>query len=215
MSSTVFSTSGLIFPRNRDTIESGKLICKERSDKMKKDIQLRKTAKPAPEKEKFYLFVKDQGEGAARVIVIVLKILLLIGTSIFGICFGILAPLAIMFSGDFDPEIAQCPAIPVWLASAVIYLIGTFVVMLGHSKIASIIDGIGALGTLITYYFFMQLFADIPDNNGPSGLYMPMLFLTIITVIIMLLINIPKWADAHAKKANAVAPSILGDEKED
>lgn len=182
---------------------------------MKKDIKLKKHVQSAPEKEKFFFFVKDQGEGAARVIVIILKILLLIGTSIFGICFGVLAPIAIMFSGDFDPEIAQCPAIPVWLASAAVYIIGTFIVMLGHSKIASAVHGVGAVGILVTYYFFMQLFADIPDNNGPSGLYMPLLFLTVITVIIMLLINIPKWADAHAKKANAVAPSILGDEKED
>lgn len=182
---------------------------------MKKDIKLSKPAAAEPEKERFYFFVKDQGEGAARGVVIALKILLLVGTSVFGIALGILAPLVIMFSGDFDPEVAGCPAVPIWLASSVLYVVGTVIVMLGHSKTASAVHGVAAVGVLVTYYFYMRLFADVPDNNGPSGLYMPMLFLTVITVIIMLLINIPKWAESRAKKLYAKAPSILGDEKED
>ena len=88
--------------------------------------------------------------------------------------------------------------------------------MLGHSRIASGIHLLGAAGTLVTYYNYMVMFADVPDNNGPSVLYMPCLFLTVLTLVIMLLINLPKWLERRAAKEQAVAPSILAhDEKED
>lgn len=181
---------------------------------MAKNIKLNKIKKTTvPEKEPFYFFVKDQGEGAARIAVIILKILELIDTSIFGIVMGIFAPLCIMF-GDFDPDVASCPAMPWWLASAIVFIVGTVVVMLGHSKVASIIHTIGAVGILVTYNEYSKFFADIPDNNGPSVLYMPLLFLTIMTITIMLLINVPKWLDKHAQRVNAVAPSILTDEED-
>lgn len=183
---------------------------------MGKNIKLNNKKTPAPaeqEKEKFYFFVKDQGEGAGRVFVIIFKVLELIGTSIYGLALGIFAPLCLMF-GDFDPDIATNPALPVWLVTAIVYIIGTVVVMLGHSKIALGIHLLGVIGVLITYYNFMLLFEGIPDNDGPSVLYMPLLFLTIITAVIMMIINIPKWAESHAQKVNAVAPSILGDKEE-
>lgn len=181
---------------------------------MRKNVKLtNKKAQDTPEKEKVFFFVKDQGEGAARIVVIILKVLELIVTSIFGLALGIFAPLCIWF-GDFDPEIATNPAVAFWFASAIICIIGTFIVMLGHSKIASIFHAVGAVGVLITYYFYLNLFANIPDNNGPTILYMPLLFLTVLSVVIMLLINVPKWAEKHVEKVNAVAPSILKDEED-
>ena len=181
---------------------------------MGKNIKLnskKKKAEKTAEKEKFYFFVKDQGEGAAAVVVIILKILELIITSIFALCLGIFGPVCIWYD-----NVAEGPAILFWLLSSIVYIIGTFVVMLGHSKVASVIHGIAAVGTLITYYNYMMMFADVPDNNGPSVLYMPCLFLTIMTVIIMLLINVPKWIEKRIARENAAAPSILADsEKED
>lgn len=174
-----------------------------------------KIQKKKPEKEPFYFFVKDQGEGAARVIVIILKILELVITSIFALCLGIFAPITILVDLDITDAISQTAAL-IWMVSSVIYIIGTFVVMLGHSKIASVIHLLGAAGTLVTYYNYMVMFADVPDNNGPSVLYMPCLFLTVLTLVIMLLINLPKWLEKRAAKEQAVAPSILADnEKED
>ncbi len=181
---------------------------------MKKDISLTNKRKNKPEKERFYFFVKDQGEGAARTVVIILKIIELIITSIFGLCLGIFGPLTIWF-GFNDPDMASEPAVLFWLISSVIYIVGTVVVMLGYSKIASCIHAAGAVGTLITYYNYLRMFADIPDNNGPSVLYMPCLFLTIITIIIMLLINLPKWIDKREQKINAKAPSILDNDKKE
>lgn len=181
---------------------------------MRKNVKLSsKKAESKPENEKVFFFVRDQGEGAARIVVIILKVLELIVTSIYGLALGIFAPLCIWF-GDFDPEIATNPAVAFWFASAIICIIGTFIVMLGHSKIASIFHAVGAVGVLLTYYNYMLLFSEIPDNNGPSVLYMPLLFLTVMTVVIMLLINVPKWAEKHAQNVNAVAPSILKDEED-
>ena len=180
-----------------------------------KNVKLNKKTAKKPEKEPFYFFVKDQGEGAARVIVIILKILELIITSIFALCLGIFAPLTILLDLDITDPISQTAAI-LWMATSVVYIIGTFVVMLGHSRIASGIHLLGAAGTLVTYYNYMVMFADVPDNNGPSVLYMPCLFLTVLTLVIMLLINLPKWLERRAAKEQAVAPSILAhDEKED
>lgn len=181
-----------------------------------KNVRLsNKKQKRKPEKEKFYFFVKDQGEGAARVIVIILKILELIITSIFALCLGIFAPITILADLDITDPISQTAAV-LWMVTSVVYIIGTFVVMLGHSKIASGIHLLGAAGTLVTYYNYMIMFADIPDNNGPSVLYLPCLFLTVLTLVIMLLINLPKWLEKRAAREQAVAPSILADdEKED
>ncbi len=181
---------------------------------MGKNIKLtNKTNNAKPEKEKIYLFVKDQGEGAAAIVVVILKVLGLIGTSIYGLALGIFAPLTLMF-GDFDEGISQSPALVIWLITAVVYIVGMFIVMLGHSKIASVVHTAGMVGVLLTYYNFMVLFKDVPDNNGPSVLYMPLLFVTVITIVIMLLINVPKWVEAHVEKVNAVAPSILKDEED-
>lgn len=62
--------------------------------KMRKNVKLsNKKAAKTPEKEPFFFFVKDQGEGSARVIVIVLKIIELILTSIFALCLGVFGSL--------------------------------------------------------------------------------------------------------------------------
>lgn len=182
---------------------------RERIDLMRKNVKLsNKKAAKAPEKEPFYFFVKDQGEGAARVIVIVLKIVELILTSIFALCLGVFGSIIMMLE-------IQTAAMYMWLISSAVYVIGTFVVMLGHSKIALCIHGAAAVGTVVTYYLFQVMFSQIPENNGPSVLYMPCIFITIITFVIMLLINLPKWLEKQAAKAREIAPSILSKDEEE
>lgn len=178
----------------------------------KANVNTHKTA----EKEPFYLFVKDQGEGAVRGVVIALKIISLILTSIFGLCLGILGPVVIWNGDDIvDEAIAENPAVMFWLISSIIYIVGTFILMLGHSKTALAVHAAAAVLTLITYYNFMVLFALTPDNNGPTGLYMPCLFIMVISAVIMLLINLPKWIEKRSSRENAKAPSILADDEED
>ena len=96
----------------------------------------------------FMFFVPDQGEGAAKVIVILLKVLMLIGTTILCLCFGILGPICIWI-GEYDPAVTGNPAIVTWLVTSIVYIIGTFVIMLGHSRIASIIDCAASVGSLL------------------------------------------------------------------
>lgn len=169
--------------------------------------------KRAEEKDSYFFFVKDQGEGAGRVAVIVLKILELILATIFAAVLGIFAPLCI-WHGDFvAEEMAADPSAGWWFASSIVYIIGLFVLMLGRSKIASVIHVIAAAGTLVTYSYYTKLFEGY-EGSGPTGLYMPSLFITVLTIAIMLIINVPKWVERHIEKLNEEAPSILGDKTE-
>ncbi len=138
----------------------------------------------------------------------------LIVTSIFALCLGVFGPLSIWFGFD-DPDISSNPAVTAWLVSSVIYIVGTFIVMLGHSKIACAVHIAGFAGSMVTYCLYSAMFADIPDNNGPTVLYMPCIALTVFTVIIMLLINLPIWIEKKVARENAVAPSILSDPPDD
>ncbi len=178
--------------------------------------------KSTPQKQKkekkqdsgFVFFVPDQGEGAVKYIVIALKVIMLIITSICALCFGILGPVCIWI-GEYDPEIVENPAILTWLISSCVYIVGTFVIMLGHSRIAAVIDCVAAVGSLVTYYLFVTHSADPEISVGPTTLYMPCLALTVLAVVIAMLINIPKWLEKQAQKAHEKAPSIINDDDED
>ena len=178
---------------------------------MGKNVKLsnKKTHEKKTEKEGFFFFVRDQGEGAARVVVIILKVLELIMTTIFGVCLGIFGPIAIRAMDD--PEISSDPSSMYWLITSVLYIIGLFILMLGHSKTATVIHIIASVGTFVTYSAYMQMFRDVETTKGPTGLYMPCLFITVMTIVIMLLINLPKWIEKRVSKANEQAPSILDD----
>lgn len=169
--------------------------------------------KRAAEKESFFFFVKDQGEGAGRIAVIVLKILELILATIFAAVLGIFAPLCIWFGDFVAEELAADPSAGWWFASSIVYLVGLFALMLGHSKTAAVIHVTAAAGTLVTYGFYTKLYEGY-EGSGPTGLYMPSLFITVITIAIMLIINVPKWVERYIEKMNEVAPSILGDDKD-
>lgn len=171
-----------------------------------------KKPQKAEEKGGFVFFVKDQGQGAGKVAVIILKVLELILTTIYALVLGIFAPLCIWFGDIVEAEVASDPSAVWWMISSIVYIIGLFFVMFGRSKIATVIHIAAAAGTLVTYHFYTKLFEGF-ESNGPTALYMPCIFITIATIGIMLIINIPKWIDKHVQKENAVAPSILGDKK--
>ena len=184
---------------------------------MKKQVKLpppKNAKKPQlkEEKEGFVFFVKDQGKGAGKVAVIILKVIELILTTIYALVLGIFAPLCIWFGDIVDAEVAADPSALWWMISSVVYIVGLFFIMFGHSKIATVIHIAAAAGTLMTYSYYIKLFEGY-EGNGPTVLYMPSLFITVATVGIMLIINIPKWIDRHTQKMNEVAPSILGDRK--
>ena len=166
-----------------------------------------------PEKNSgFALIVRDQGEGAGKVAVIILKVIELILTTIFALVLGIFAPLCIWLGNYVEAEVAADPSAVWWMISSIVYIIGLFFVMFGRSKTATVIHIAAAAGTLTTYHYYMKLYEGY-DSNGPTALYMPSLFITVATVGIMLIINVPKWIEKYEQKANEEAPSILGDSK--
>ena len=184
---------------------------------MRKQVKLPppKTAKKPQESKKKkggFFFVRYQVQGAGKAAVIILIVIELILTTIFALVLGIFAPLVIWYGDIFVEEIASDPSITWWFISSIVYIIGLFFVMLGHSKIATVIHVAAAAGTLTAYHFNMKLFA-ASDSSGPVPLYMPSLFIAVATVGIMLIVNVPKWIEKHEEKANEEAPSILGDTK--
>lgn len=180
---------------------------------MGKNVKLssKKKEEKNAEKEGFFFFVRDQGTGAARVVVMILKVLELIMTTIFGLCLGIFGPLAIRAMDD--PEISGDPSSIYWMITSALYIIGLFILMLGHSKIAAAVHVVASVGTFVTYSAYQQMFRDVETAKGPTGLYMPCLFITVMTITIMLLINLPKWIEKRVQKANEQAPSILDDKR--
>lgn len=186
---------------------------------MRKQVKLpqpqsKKNAKVSKSEDKggFVFFIKDQGEGAGKTAVIVLKVLELILTTIFAVVLGIFAPLCIWFGDIVDPEVASDPSAVWWLVSSILYIIGLFVLMFGHSKTATGIHIAAAVGTLMTYHCYIELM-DGYEGNGPTPLYMPSLFIVMLTVAIMLIINIPKWIQKRIERDNEEAPSILDGKK--
>lgn len=158
-------------------------------------------------KESFFFFVKDQGEGAAKIIVIILKVIELIMTTIFGLVCGIFGPIIIMKSDLVDPEISGSPGMVVWIVSSSLYIIGMFTLMLGRSKTASAIHLASLLGTLITHLIIGALFTGLPNNL--ANLYLPCVFITLLTLAVMLLINIPRVIERKIQRDNEVAPSVF------
>lgn len=179
---------------------------------MRKQVKLSsKNRKTTAKKnnEGFFFFV-NQGRGGARIAVNTLKVFELIFTTIFAFALGIFAPLCIWNGDIVEPEVAADPSALWWLISSIAYIIGLFVLMFGHSKTATVIHIIASAGTLATYGFYTELYKDAA-SNGPTLLYMPSLFITVLTIGIMLIINIPQWIDKRVEKENEAAPSILDD----
>ena len=177
---------------------------------MRKQIKINKKNEEAP-KLGGGVFAAEYCTGKTLAVVTVLKLLEMIIVTVFGLFMGIFAPLSI-FLGVEDADAFAIQAAVSWLIASALYIGGFFTLMLGNSKIALIIHTLAAVGTFVTYSSYMQMFKDDPNSVGPSVLYMPCLFITLLTLAIMLVINVPKWFDRRMKKLNEKAPSILGDD---
>ncbi|MGN0579121.1 MAG: hypothetical protein ACI4J4_10925, partial [Ruminiclostridium sp.] len=74
------------------------------------------------------------------------------------------------------------------------------------------------IGTLVVYGGFASLYAAVEDNVGPSGLYLPCIFITILDIIIAAVEereNIKKLLERRNDKKEEIAPSILSDDRKD
>ncbi len=152
-----------------------------------------------------------------KAIKIILKVIMLILTAIWGIGCGILFPALMYDTGDdfVSAEIANNPVLIIWLITAIIgYVIPACLVMCKLYKTAASLSLSGFVGILIVYSKFADIYSHIEESTGPSGLYLPCIFITIIILAIAVLENtdkISKKLEQHNNSKNAEAPSIFGD----
>lgn len=176
----------------------------------------------------FHRYVASRMSG---IVIIVLEVLSLIITTIFAMVLGIFGSVimgqeyagSLVVTDSMSEKTAELinsiaayilPANNMWLISSVIYIIGTFVLILGFSRIASAIHGSATVLTLVSYSMMMSAHDLMGSERSPAAIMMPCIFITIISVSIAMLVFIPRWLDKKNERDSAPAPSILGD-KED
>lgn len=182
---------------------------------MKKNIKLssKKLTEKTPKKTRDtrFFFIKDQGEGAVRVLIIIFKLLELFTTTVYALCIGIIAPLMLLIGKD---EINYTAAAVPWLIASLLYIAGLFLMIFNRSKTGAVIHMIAAVFSLITYGSFLNLFKKYEDYQTPANMFMPCLVITALSISIALMLNIPIWWERYLEKLNEKAPSILGDDNE-
>lgn len=150
-----------------------------------------------------------------KIAINILKGLEIILTAIWGIVFGILTPLSVMYAGIVDESIANHVIVKVWLINSIVcYLVGTIIVMLGLYKVALGFHTVGLVVSLVIYGVFQDMYSGIEAQN-PAQLYMPVIFVTIITLIITILANYKKITNKLSQSSDKkyeAAPSVLGGE---
>lgn len=182
---------------------------------MGRQIRLTKktdTSKQKKRRDTHFFFVKDQGTGAVKALIIIFKLLEIILTTTLSLCVGIIAPLSLML-GEPDEINYSAAAVP-WIIASVLYIIGLFLMIFNRSKVGAGLHLAAAVSTLVTYGSFRAVLKDYPDLQAPAHLYMPCLIITALSVSIMLMVNLPVWWENYNKKQNEKAPSILGDDND-
>lgn len=152
-----------------------------------------------------------------KIAINILKVLEIIITAIWGIIFGILTPLALMSADIVAHSISDHYILRVWIINSVVcYCAGTVIVMLNCYKIALCFHGAGLIVSLFIYGTFQGLYSGIEAQN-PSVLYMPVIFVTLITLAITVIANFRKinaFLSASKEKQYEAAPSVLGGQYE-
>ena len=72
---------------------------------------------------------------------------------------------------------------------------------------------VGFVGTLFVYSGFSELYKYTEESNGPTELYMPCIFITLIIIAVTVLENADKIKaklENRIEEKNAPAPSIFG-----
>lgn len=147
-----------------------------------------------------------------KIAINILKVIEIIIAALWGIVFGIFAPLSLITSGE---PISEHYILWVWLInSAVCYVVGTIIVMLRCYKVALCFHTLGLAVSIYIYAVFNSLFEGTNGQN-PAQLYMPIITLFFTTLVIALIANykeINRLLSTKREKKYEAAPSILGGE---
>lgn len=191
---------------------------------MAKNVKL-STKKKSEADGRFYIqggfFHRYTVTRTTNIVVMILQVISLAATSIFALCLGVLGSLSMMAEG-YEGMISSVQgyieaAVTLWMISSIVYVIGTLIMFLGFSRIASVVHFAAMVMSLVMYYLFglVSKTANL-ETAGPAVLYMPCIFIAVISIVIAAVVNIPLWLDKKAEKDAEVAPSILVEEdKED
>lgn len=150
-----------------------------------------------------------------KIFINILKGLEIVITAIWGIIFGIFTPLSIMYADIVSPQIAEHFIVKIWLINSIVfYITGTVLVMLKCYKIALCFHTVGLGVSLYIYSVFQSIYEGIEAQN-PAQLYMPIVFVSLITIFIAFATNYNKIMDkllSKKKESYLPAPSVLGGE---
>lgn len=159
-----------------------------------------------------YFILTEKGFYQMNIAINILKVIELIITAIWGVVFGILAPISLITGGE---PISEHYVLWVWLInSAVCYLVGTIIVMLKCYKVALCFRTVGLAVSIFIYGVFNDMFEGTNGQN-PSQLYMPVIALFFTTLAVTVIANygaINRLLSTTKEKKYEAAPSILGGE---
>ena len=155
-----------------------------------------------------------------KVLSVILKIIETGIVCVWGVFFGIFFPAVILISGEDVFDIAAHTGLLVlWLVTCTAgYLLPAALILGKHYRIAAALSVAGFIALLVINSQFAVLYVNNPDSRGPSELYMPLIFATILDIIILAVeerANIAKLLAVKKAEKEAKAPSILGEDKND
>ncbi len=162
-----------------------------------------------------------------KVLSIILKVIETIMVCIWAVAIGIFFPVCILaFGMDVLPAGAEniannTPLMVTWLCtSAAGYLIPAALIFMKRYRVAAGMSLAGLIGVLVVHSMFADMYLKLPKNDGsyvgPTGLYLPLIFVSILVFAILVIEerkNIAKLFADEKKKKEEKAPSIFGDDQ--
>ena len=157
-----------------------------------------------------------------KILSLILKIAETALVCIWGVAVGIFFPLFILIFGTeiVKPDIAERTDImTVWMITSVVgYVVPAALIFGKHYRIAAGLSVAGFIGVLVVNGMFEQLFIYTEGSTGPDELYLPLIFATLLDILILAIEerkNIAKlFADTSSKK-DEKAPSIFEERTDD
>ena len=156
-----------------------------------------------------------------KILSLILKIVETLIVCVWGVAVGIFFPVFIIAFGTeiVEPDIAaRTDIMAVWIiTSSVGYVLPAALIFGKHYRVAAALSVAGLVGVLIVNGMFEQLFIYTEGTTGPDGLYLPLIFATLLDIAILAVEerhNIAKLFEDTSRRKEEKAPSIFEDSPE-
>ena len=154
-----------------------------------------------------------------KILSLILKIIETGIVCIWGVAVGIFFPVCIMVSGaEIVPAdiAARTDIMVIWLVTSIIgYLLPAALIFGKHYRTAACLSVLGLVGVLVVNGMFDDLYRYTEGSTGPDGLYLPLIFATLLVIFILAVeerANIAKLFETKQAEKEKKAPSIFGDD---